>query len=129
METIVDILEDIDIKYKEYVRAKDELDEKRVAYLRTEERLFSRPEIINHSGEVFEYYKQEKENKVQHEQNRLAVEEAIKVLRVAKGALLEAIPIKGTWFRLSDGYLKGDDYNVHFVSHKAMIEKLLGKED
>lgn len=127
-ETLVDILEDINEKYHTWFDSMVAYANASNTYEASTPNALQTPDVITTSQEVYDFTKNLETIREKH----LADGEVLTMTREAfykaQRDLTEAIPLRNTWFRVSDGFVRLNDHEViERISYGDMLKKLTDK--
>ncbi len=129
MEETIDLLETIDICYKEYKTRLDNYELIRNEYYSTEkyEYVNKHPlKVVTDQNQIITYKKEIADIESRHKLLLSIAEEASELLTQATRALKDAIPMQYVWFQIHDGFVMSAR-EIKFVSFAELLNILQEK--
>lgn len=130
-EVSMDLLDTIDVAYQEYAASRQFFDTtcENIAYS-NQEVFKSRecPKVIVNQAQIINFVNAQRENDALNLEYCKLNEKAYEELRHATDVLLDVIPIKDVWYKISNGFIKENSHNdIEFVSFETLLETLRSK--
>ncbi|MEN6620361.1 MAG: hypothetical protein ABFD50_02265 [Smithella sp.] len=126
MEETMDLLETIDVCYKEYKTRLDNYESIRDEYYSTEkyEYINKHPlKVVTDQDQIIVYKKEIADIELRHKLLLSTLEQASELLTQATRALKDAIPIQYVWFQIHDGFIMSG-MEIKFVSFAELLDIL-----
>jgi hypothetical protein len=130
-EVSMDLLDTIDVAYQEYLKSREFFDTTCENIAHSNREVFKSrecPKVIVDQAQIVNFVNAQKENDVLNLEYCKLNEKAYEELRHATDVLLDAIPIKDVWYKISNGFIRENSNNdIEFVSFETLLEALGSK--